>query len=178
MTQPYPHTPFSNSYWVEPGKLLAGEYPIDYLDDERSKRKIDSLIRTGVTTIIDLTQPWDAEDYNNLLIEEAGLYEKTVEHLRFGINDFSTPEPVLMKSILDAIDSAVDDGKTVYVHCVGGFGRTGTVVGCYLVRHGMHGEEALQQIHILRRDTAEWWKSSPESADQREFVKSWKEPAG
>ena len=28
------------------------------------------------------------------------------------------------------------DGRKVYVHCWGGVGRTGTVVGCYLVRQG------------------------------------------
>ncbi|HWQ46130.1 MAG TPA: dual specificity protein phosphatase family protein [Longilinea sp.] len=178
MTQPFPHTPFSNSYWVEPDKFLAGEYPIQNEDEERSQRKIDSLIRTGITTIIDLTQPWDAEEYASLLEKEAVQSGKTVEHQRFGINDFSTPDPNLMVTILDAIDTAIDNGKMVYVHCVGGFGRTGTVVGCYLVRHGMSGEAALEHIHNLRRYTAHWWKSSPESADQRDFVKKWKEPAG
>ena len=50
-----------------------------------------------------------------------------------------------MASILDAIDAALDGGKTVYVHCWGGVGRTGTVVGCWLVRHGKTGDEALRQ---------------------------------
>ena len=55
-----------------------------------------------------------------------------------------------MSDILDAIDAALRDGKTVYVHCWGGVGRTGTVIGCWLVRHGKTGDEALSQI-------AEWW---------------------
>ena len=31
----------------------------------------------------------------------------------------------------------------MYLHCWGGVGRTGTVVGCWLVRHGRTGDEAL-----------------------------------
>ena len=46
-------------------------------------------------------------------------------------------EEPFLKHILDEIDGAILNGKTVYVHCLGGIGRTGTVVGCYLVRHGI-----------------------------------------
>jgi protein-tyrosine phosphatase len=36
----------------------------------------------------------------------------------------------LMTTILDAIDESMTAGKPVYVHCWGGMGRTGTVIGC------------------------------------------------
>ena len=45
-----------------------------------------------------------------------------------------------MAGLLDAIDTAMRDGKTVYLHCWGGVGRTGNVVGCSLVRHGHTGD--------------------------------------
>ena len=48
--------PISESYWVEPGRLLAGEYPGDY-DEERTRKRIDALIEAGFNTFIDLTQP-------------------------------------------------------------------------------------------------------------------------
>ena len=82
-----------------------------------------------------------------------------------------------MKAILDAIDDALNDGETLYVHCYGGVGRTGTVVGCWLVRHGLTGDEALAQI-------AEWWKGvekswriprSPEMPAQFEYILNWEE---
>ena len=89
----------------------------------------------------------------------------------------SVPSVEAMTSILDAIDGAMEAGRTVYVHCWGGIGRTGTVVGCWLVRRGDTGDEALDQI-------AEWWKHvekswrvprSPQTHEQHEYVRRWAE---
>jgi hypothetical protein len=166
--------PFVDSYWVVPEKLLAGQYPGGQ-DDATTRRRVQSLIQAGITTIIDLTMPGDAYfTYYKVLPEEAREYETWVERVNFPILDYSVPTPERMKDILDLIDEKLAAGERVYVHCIGGRGRTGTVVGCYLVRHGASGEQALAQIEHLRKDTANWWKSSPESDAQVEFVKNWK----
>jgi protein-tyrosine phosphatase len=84
-----------------------------------------------------------------------------------------------MKAILTEIDRGLKEGRTLYVHCWGGVGRTGTVVGCYLRQHGMNGEQSLEQL-------ARWWSSvpkrsvhpqSPETAEQRRFIVEWDTPA-
>ena len=36
-----------------------------------------------------------------------------------------------MVAILDSLDTAIADEHTIYLHCWGGIGRTGTVVGCW-----------------------------------------------
>jgi protein-tyrosine phosphatase len=73
-----------------------------------------------------------------------------------------------MREILDELAAAIDEGRTVYVHCRGGIGRTGTVVGCWLVRGGSSGEEAITTIAALRGDSF-----SPETREQHEFVRAW-----
>jgi hypothetical protein len=64
---------------------------------------------------------------------------------RGAIRDMDVPSREEMAGLLDRIDNAIVAGRTVYVHCRGGLGRTGTVAGCWLARHGIAaGTEALQ----------------------------------
>ena len=80
-----------------------------------------------------------------------------------------------MRSILDAIDSAMGRRLPSYVHCWGGRGRTGTVVGCHLIRPGLaSGEAALAAIERLRRKEETADKPSPETDAQRDMVRAWK----
>ncbi len=79
-----------------------------------------------------------------------------------------------MMAILNQIDEWLIRGKTVYVHCFGGVGRTGMVVGCYLVRKGMAAPQALLRIAELRHGIPDGWKRSPETDEQIEFVMNWR----
>jgi protein-tyrosine phosphatase len=80
-----------------------------------------------------------------------------------------------MAKILDTIDDELKSGSKIYLHCLGGIGRTGTTVGCFLVEQGKSGEEALHQL-------SEWWQmvpksrfhpNSPETREQMDFVRNW-----
>ena len=166
--------PIPESYWVEPDRLLAGEYPGQY-DPENSRRRLDAFLQAGFNTFIDLTKPNETIAYLPMLLEEAKLFGVEVKHVRFPIGDFGLPTPELMSSILDTIDSDLKAGRKIYLHCWGGIGRTGTTVGCFLVRHGKSGDEALAQL-------AGWWQTvpksrlhqhSPETREQVEFIRNW-----
>jgi len=166
--------PIPESYWVEPNQLLAGEYPAQF-DSELTRKRIDALLQAGFNTFIDLTKPNETIAYSRLLLDEAKLYDVKVKHQRFAIGDFGLPTPELMTEILNTIDSELQAGKKIYLHCWGGIGRTGTTVGCYLVRRGKTGADALRQL-------ADWWQTvpksrihlrSPETREQAEFVLNW-----
>lgn len=174
-----PERPIPESYWVEPGRFLAGEYPGRF-DGETTRTRIDALLEAGFDTFIDLTKPNETSPYFRTLLEESKAYRVEVEHHRFAIGDFGLPSPDQMKSILDTIDAAIQAGRKIYLHCWGGIGRTGTTVGCYLVRHGRTGDEALRQL-------AEWWSTvpksqiharSPETREQVIFIRNWAEHEG
>lgn len=82
--------------------------------------------------------------------------------------------PADMVAILDSIDAHISHAKPVYVLCWGGRGRTGTVVGCYLVRHKLsEPHEAVDMISELRRHTEDHDEPSPESRRQFEMGLSW-----
>ena len=58
----------------------------------------------------------------------------------------------------------------------GGRGRTGTVVGCFLARHGFAtGDDILKIIQNLRKDTEDHGKPSPETPQQIDMALSWVE---
>jgi len=169
--------PIAESYWVEPGRLLAGEYPGPSCDDE-AREKLRTLVRAGVDLFIDLTQPDERglRPYARLLAEEASALGRAVERFRMGIDDLTVPSIARMRAILDAIDDAVRAGRTVYIHCLGGVGRTGTVVGCYLVRRGLTGEQALARVAALFANMPKSrrpGRSSPETEEQARFVREW-----
>jgi protein-tyrosine phosphatase len=84
------------------------------------------------------------------------------------------PSTERMREIQHAIEAALEAGRTVYVHCWGGIGRTGTVLGCYLVEHEVSVAEALAEIRRCRRRTKDGWKKSPETQEQVDFVKRWR----
>jgi protein-tyrosine phosphatase len=167
--------PFPDSYWVIPGRFLAGEYPGARLEDA-ARRKLRSLLELGVDTFFDLTRKGELEAYDEILLQEAGWYDKNAFYYHLPIVDFGVPSREQMIATLDKIDSALETGRNIYIHCWGGIGRTGTVVGCYLVRHGLNGQQALDKIAEMRKHIPDsYFRRSPESDAQWEMVLNWKE---
>lgn len=161
-------------YWVIPGKFLAGPYPGQSIYDPDPARKLRHLLNLGATRFFDLTAPGERMPYQSILEEEAAALGVTVQYQNFPIPDFSTPSNAFMTAILDAIDAALAAGQVVYVHCMGGIGRTGITVGCHLARHGLSGKQALERLAELRRGLPNAWMRSPESDEQWAMVSSWK----
>ena len=171
-----PTRPIPESYWVLPDRLLAGEYP-GQSNPEFTRRRLDALIESGFDLFIDLTNVHELPPYRGLLKEEAQVYGLQAAYQRFPIGDFGLPTVEQMQAILDTIDAGLQAGHKIYLHCWGGIGRTGTTVGCYLVRHGKTGEEALDQLSA-------WWRRvpkslyhpySPETSQQMDFILRWQQ---
>jgi len=167
--------PILESYWVIPGSLLAGEYPGVPFSPEVTNRRLDAFLKAGFNTFINLTMLNEVDGYADLIHERPIHNIADVECLRFPIGDFGLPGHGLMAEILGAIDQALARERKIYVHCNGGIGRTGTIVGCILVHRGYSGRQALDQL-------SSWWLSvpksahhpnSPETFQQKQFVLNW-----
>ena len=168
-----------NSFQVTRPRFAAGEYP-GAKGPIEAARKLRTLLSAGIDHFIDPTEPGELIPYAEIAEKGARCLGPAVGYERCPIVHQCVPSgPEQMAGILDAIDTAMRDGKTVYLHCWGGVGRTGNVVGCSLVRHGHTRDAAHRQI-------AEWWQGvekvyrqpiSPETSEQHEHVRNWTVPS-
>jgi ADP-ribosyl-[dinitrogen reductase] hydrolase len=167
--------PLPNSHWVEPGRLLAGEHPTG-TGLRATRKRIGKLVDAGIDCFIDLTEPGETDSYEPLL--EKAARGREIAYLRRPIPDHGLPDSdAVMREILDALEGALADGRTVYLHCRAGIGRTNLVAGCWMA--GRHGAAALEELNRMWRDNARsrTWPIVPETPAQAEFVRGWPRPA-
>ena len=166
---PVPPVPIRNSYWVLPGKVLAGENP-SANNTEATRERLGRLLNAGVECFIDLTETGEVKRYDPEL-------PFGIEYLRKPIKDHGIPaQRGHMAEILDCLHDALQSGRCVYVHCRAGIGRTGTVIGCFLVERGLTGEMALDELNRLWQhcERSQSWPTVPETDEQANFVRHWK----
>lgn len=144
----------SESFWIEDGMLLAGRYP--------HPGTLPGLLAAGVTLFVDLTDPADRHPPYEQLLPDG------VRRVSVPFADFSAGTKESVARALDAIDGEITRGGLPYVHCLAGCGRTGTVVGCRLVRHGLSPAAAMA---LIRERSG---RNCPENDEQRELIRTWR----
>lgn len=127
--------------WIIPGKILAFRSPST---DTKVRNGLKGLTpneyiplfqNIGVTTIIRLNKKnYDSEKFTRHGFQFYDMY----------FIDGSVPDINIVK---DFIKIAEEDG-VVAVHCKAGLGRTGTLIGCYAMKH--FGFTALEFIAWAR----------------------------
>jgi hypothetical protein len=161
----WPHDEFLHAWWVEPGRLLAGEYP-GHPDAIVARRKVDLLVDCGIRTFVDLTSPADGlERYGPIVDAVAAARRLDLRRVSFPIPDVDVVDDEAYDTVTAAIEGAVEHGG-VFVHCWGGVGRTATVVGCLLADRGLEYPAILERLDTLRRDSRKADRAAPEAPSQ------------
>jgi atypical dual specificity phosphatase len=116
----------------------------------RSRKPLEAdlafLSKQGIDSVVSLTEsPLDDEP----------LAAHGIENLHIPIPDRKAPTPEQVELFLSHVDQKLTGGHTVLAHCLGGYGRTGTMLACYLVHCGMPAEQALEGIREKRPGSVE-----------------------
>ncbi len=123
--------------WVKRGRLAGTPRPgvvkpVDY--------DMEALRRMGINILITLTEdPMDAE-----LLSHYGM-----RGIWCPIADMHPPTVTEAWTLCADIESALEAGAVIAVHCYAGLGRTGTVLACYLIWEGQKAVEALEYVRRL-----------------------------
>lgn len=163
-----PPLPLPNTYWVIPGRFLAGEYPAtDTLAETQGRLEV--LHSAGINYFLDLTEEDELPPYHYLL-------PASTKYLRHPIRDTEVPDDVAqMQEIQARVRAALMFHRSLYVHCRAGIGRTATVVGCFLVEQGLEGKPAVAELNELWQQSARSmsWPKVPQTAAQATYIQRW-----
>lgn len=76
-------------------------------------------------------------------------------HLHLPVPDMCCPPHDDLLRAVEFLQSAHRRGSRTLVHCGAGYGRTGTVIACYLVARGTSLDAAMQKVRAARPGSIE-----------------------
>lgn len=170
-TASWDHDSLIHGYWVIPNRLLATEYP-GAKESEQARRKIRALLDAGVNSFVDLTEAGEPTWDGSPMVPYDGLLGQDVTYRRFAIRDNSVTSEEGYDAILAHIRAELDSGKVVLTHCWGGKGRTGTVVGAWLIEQdGLGYPDVLERMQELRAGSKKAHHPVPDSPAQHDVLR-------
>jgi len=120
--------PTPGTHWVIPGRLAAGQSP-----GYPSSSLID-LVNAGVDTFVSLQKSYyeyGCTDYRQTLrnlAKKPDFPPHPINFIHFPVPDLGVVEDKDMLALTYQLADLLRNGRSLYVHCYGGHGRTGTVL--------------------------------------------------
>jgi len=132
----------------------------DWLDDE-----VVGWRGAGLDLVVSLLEPDEAARLE--LAREADVAEsKGVRFISFPIPDRGVPASAqAARSLIKSIVEALDQGRSVAVHCRQGVGRSGLIASGVLVASGIVAEQAISAVTAARGEQV------PETSEQLEWIR-------
>lgn len=123
--------------WLLKGRLAGTPLPGVFFD---LAYDLKALQRVGITCLISTTQA---------PVPEKELQQYGIQGKAFPILDMGVPTLEQAVEICRYIDTMLDAGENIAVHCRAGLGRTGTVLALYLIWQHADALDALEKIRNI-----------------------------
>lgn len=104
------------------------------------------LREQGIGAIVSLTERSLRRE--KLLLHRLDPLGLAYRHI--AVVDETAPSQAQVDELVRFVDEMLGQGEAVLVHCQGGYGRTGTMLACYLVSQGWEAEEAIAEVRNRR----------------------------
>lgn len=129
-------------YWVR--RKIIGGSPLPYTEDE-----IESWKKEGVKRVLILPEDWEIEEaWGDKEYYFSVLRSRNFEYLHVPIPDGGVPNEKQFITIMRWLLSKKEGNL---VHCVGGLGRTGTILASYLIlTEGLDADTAIDEVRRVR----------------------------
>lgn len=153
-----------DSEHTAPGRLGIGALPGRGDEGRDLARDLDALAAAGVDRVLVLIRDDELALYGvDALLE--GYRTRRIGVRRLPIPDHGVPGTAAAKDAITWLAALLAGGATVLIHCVGGLGRSGMLLGCYLRTRGMAADAAIAEVRRTRSPAA------IETAGQAAFVR-------
>ncbi|XP_060536773.1 dual specificity protein phosphatase CDC14C-like [Cylas formicarius] len=135
----YNRLEFGDMNWLLPRKFLAFIGPTDNWTAHSPAFYIKYFLKNDIKTVIRL---------NNVLYDAYSFIKAGIQHYDLIFPDGTTPSREILIKFLYLAENAP---AAIAVHCKAGLGRTGSLIGAYLVKHyRMTAREAIAWLRICR----------------------------
>ena len=115
------------------------------------EESLGQLTTLGVTTVVSLIEQHETRNDLDQRYRAAGLAV-----LRYPIRDYCAPaDAASFAGLLEDVATRLAAGERIYVHCIGGLGRTGTLLATWFVDRGMTADEAIAFVRAARPGSIE-----------------------
>lgn len=129
--------------WVVEGQIGGHAAPVSIGD-------LEFLRSRGIKALVRVATPQEYPRVTPREAESLGL-----EDYYQPVRDFGRAEWHHIPRIVDFMRRCVSAGQPVGVSCLFGYGRTGTIIACYLVSNGFSAAEAICEVRLKRPSSIE-----------------------